>query len=176
MEATTAQRITPPAQFTPAPENAKPRPYPATSLKIIEWRWRDAQDTPPAFSRAERVRDPEDLYKRYRFLFDGLMRERFVVFLLNANMKVIAVEIVTEGTLDTSLVHPREVYRAAVRGMAAAIIIAHNHPSGNPEPSREDCQMTTQLKEAGKILSIPLQDHIIFTEDGCTSLMERGLI
>jgi len=127
------------------------------------------------FDRSEPIRSPEDMM-RYRFLFEGYTTERFVVFILNSKNTVQGVEVVSEGTLNASLVHPREVFRSAVLGLGASIIVAHNHPSGNPEPSREDIQITKQLVEAGKILDIPLHDHIIFTEEGYTSFAERGLL
>jgi len=89
---------------------------------------------------------------------------------------MIGFEIITEGILNSSLVHPREIFRGAIVATCASIIIAHNHPSGNPEPSSEDIQITKQVTEAGKIIGIPLHDHIIFTEEAFTSFAERGLI
>jgi DNA repair protein RadC len=172
----TPTRKVPPADFATAPDTMKARQYDTNRLKVIQWRWKDAENAPEYLKRAEPIRNPEDLYDNYRFLFDGLTQERFVVFLLDARNKVIAAEICTEGTLSASLIHPREVYKAAVRGIAAAIFVAHNHPSGNKEPSREDLEITRQLHEAGKILGIPLHDHLIFTGDGYTSFAERGLI
>ena len=127
------------------------------------------------FDRSQPVTSPEAM-RRYSFLFDGYTTERFVVFILNSKNVVQGVEIVSEGTLNASLVHPREVFRSAVLGLGASIIVAHNHPSGNPEPSREDITITKQLVEAGKILGIPVHDHIIFTENGYTSFADRGLL
>jgi DNA repair protein RadC len=171
-----AKKFTPDPQFTDAPREAKPRPYSSYTLKLIQWRWRDADDLPQQLKRSEPIRNPEDLFQNYKFLFDGLTHERFVVFLLNCQNKVVAAEICSEGTLNASLVHPREVYKAAVRGVAAAIILSHNHPSGNLEPSREDIEVTRQIVESGKILGIPCHDHVIFTENGYTSFAERGLM
>jgi len=93
-------------------------------------------------------------------------RETFIVLLLNTKNRIIAEEVVSVGTLSGSLVHPREVFKAAVSGSAAGIIVAHNHPSGDPEPSREDREITTRLRECGKILGIPLVDHVIVTPTG----------
>jgi DNA repair protein RadC len=134
------------------------------------------EELPLGFSRETVIRSPEDLYRQYRFLFDGLTTERFVVFILNSKNAVQAIEIVSEGTLNASLVHPRETFRAAILGIGASIIVAHNHPSGNTEPSREDIEITTQLREAGKIIGIPLHDHVIFTDQGYTSLADRGVV
>ncbi len=90
-----------------------------------------------------------------------LDRECFVVFLLNVKNKIIAKEVISLGILDGSLIHPREVYKAAVCAGAASILVAHNHPSGDPSPSGQDREVTSRLKEAGKILGIPLVDHVI---------------
>ena len=150
-------------------------PYPTVLLREIVWRFRDVEELPVGFDRSIPVTSPEAM-RRYSFLFDGYTTERFVVFILNSKNVVQAVEIVSEGTLNASLVHPREVYRSAVLGLGASIIVAHNHPSGNGEPSREDIEITRQLVEAGKILGIPLHDHIIYTEGGITSFAERGLL
>jgi len=109
-------------------------------------------------------------------LFDGEVRERFVVFWLSSANLVTGFEIISEGNLNSSIVHPREVFRGAIVATCANIIIAHNHPSGNPEPSREDINITKKLVEAGKILDVSLFDHIIFAEDKYTSLVESRLI
>ena len=154
----------------------RPTPYPAHQLRQIVWRFKDVEELPLGFDRGTVIRSPEDVYRQYRFLFEGLVQERFVVFILNSKNAVQAIEIVSEGTLNASLVHPREVFRAAILGIGASIIVAHNHPSGNLEPSREDIEITRQLVESGKIIGIPIHDHLIFTENGCTSFAERGLL
>lgn len=88
-------------------------------------------------------------------------REVFIVLLLNVKNRIIAEEIVSIGILDGALIHPREVFCAAVHEKAAGIIVAHNHPSGDPTPSIADGEVTKRLREAGKILGIPLIDHVI---------------
>jgi DNA repair protein RadC len=88
-------------------------------------------------------------------------REAFIVLLLNTKHDLIAEEIVSIGILDGSLIHPREVFKAAVCASAAAIILAHNHPSGNLQPSAQDEEVTRRLRSAGGILGIPVLDHII---------------
>ncbi len=156
---------------------ARPRVrYPLTQLKRLVWRVCDCDDVPVGFDRAP-VHAPSDLLK-YAFLFKDLPNERVVVFVLNAHNGVVAVDIVTEGTLTACLIHPREIFRAAVMGLGAAVIVAHNHPSGNPEPSSEDIAITRQLHNAGKILGIPLHDHVIMHNNGYgyTSMAERGLL
>jgi DNA repair protein RadC len=88
-------------------------------------------------------------------------RECFVVFLLNVKNRIIAKEVISLGILDGSLIHPREVFKAAVCAGAASVIVAHNHPSGDTTPSVQDREVTTRLREAGKIIGIPLVDHVI---------------
>src|SRR5262245_16154638 len=100
--------------------------------------------------------------------------ERFIALLLNGKNQVVGFVDVSRGTLTASLVHPREVFAPAIRELAAAVIVAHNHPSGDPEPSQEDIEVTKRLSEAGKILGVPLLDHIIVGGGGAfTSMRER---
>jgi len=105
-----------------------------------------------------------------------LDREQFMVILLNAKNHVIDVESVSEGTLTASLVHPREVFKAAIRRSAYAIILAHNHPSGDPSPSREDRAITERLISAGRLLGIEVLDHLIVGDGRYVSFRERGLV
>lgn len=105
----------------------------------------------------------------------GLDRENFVVLLLDTKNKVIGINTVSIGTLNSSLVHPREVFKPAILASAAALILAHNHPSGDPKPSREDIEVTKRLIEAGGLLGIQVLDHII-VGDYCVSLKEQGYI
>lgn len=109
-----------------------------------------------------------------RPLLEQETAERFVALLLNGKHRVMGFADVSRGTLTASLVHPREVFAPALRELAAALIVAHNHPSGDPEPSQEDIEVTKRLGEAGSILGIPLLDHIIVGGRGSfTSLRER---
>ena len=103
-------------------------------------------------------------------------REHLVVLVLNARSVVLAVETVSIGTLSASLVHPREVFKAAIMFNGAAIIVAHNHPSGVVDPSSEDKECTRRLKDAGKLLGIPLLDHVIVGSVKHFSFKEGGLL
>ncbi len=103
----------------------------------------------------------------------GLQRERFLALLLDGKHRLKRVERVSEGTLTTSLVHPREVFRAAIREAAAAVVAVHNHPSGDPEPSGEDLEVTRRLERAGRLLGIPLLDHVVVGGARFVSLRER---
>jgi len=122
------------------------------------------------------ISSPEDAVKSFYWLFETEPRERFVVVFLNTANGVEGYRIISEGTLNASLVGPREVYQAAINANAGALIILHNHPSGNPEPSHEDRMITKQLVEAGKIIGIPVHDHIIYAGEKYTSFAERGLL
>jgi DNA repair protein RadC len=101
-------------------------------------------------------------------------REHFVVFDLNVRNRVIARRVVHIGTLSSVDVHPREVFKPAIVNSAAAIIVAHNHPSGDPSPSRQDLEITERLREGGSLLGIPVLDHVVFASEGYVSLAERN--
>lgn len=103
-------------------------------------------------------------------------KEQFVAVMLNSKNKVIATEVISEGTLTGSLVHAREVFTPALLHHAAAVIVAHNHPSGDPQPSDEDRQVTRMLAEAGKTLGIPLLDHLIIGDGAYYSFQEYGAL
>ncbi|TEB16465.1 hypothetical protein Psfp_01293 [Pelotomaculum sp. FP] len=105
-----------------------------------------------------------------------LDREHFRALLLNTRNQVIGVDKVSVGTLNCSTVHPRELFRNAIKRSAASIILVHNHPSGDPAPSREDLDITGRLREAGKIVGIDVLDHIIIGDNRFTSFKAKGLI
>lgn len=147
------------------------------SIKTISWKFREVPAKFLHFPATNtQITCPADLFHAFKRLFDHQVRERFIVVWLSSSNHVIGYEIITEGLLNSSLVHPREVFRGAIVATCASIIIAHNHPSGNLEPSREDITITKQIVEAGKIIGIPVHDHIIFTDTTYTSFTERGLI
>ena len=100
-------------------------------------------------------------------------KEQFVVILLNNKNKVIGTEVVSEGSLSSSIVHPREVYAPAILHHAAAIMVAHNHPSGDPKPSTEDAEVTRVLARSGKVLGIPMIDHVIIGDGNYYSFLEN---
>ena len=100
-------------------------------------------------------------------------KEQFVVILLNSKNKVIGTEVVSEGSLSSSVVHPREVYAPAILHHAAAIMVAHNHPSGDPKPSLEDKEVTRMLLRSGKVLGIPMIDHVVIDDGNYYSFLEN---
>ena len=105
-----------------------------------------------------------------------LPREEFVAFLLDTRHRVIETKTISIGHLNASLVHPRELFREGVRRSAAAMILAHNHPSGDPEPSADDVRLTRRLQEAGKLLGITVLDHVIIGDNRYVSMRERGFM
>lgn len=119
------------------------------------------------------LRSPKAVFELLSPETRGLEQETFWSLLLDGKQRLRRLVAVSAGTLTASLVHPREVYRSAIREAAAALIVAHNHPSGDPEPSAEDLAVTERLRQAGEIVGIPLQDHVILGEDRFVSLRER---
>lgn len=119
-------------------------------------------------------RSPDDVDRYLRPLVRDLDVERFHVFCLDARHRIRRAELVSIGTLTASLVHPREVFRVAVREAAAAILLAHNHPSGDPTPSTEDAAVTKRLSEAGRLIGIRVLDHVIVAASGFYSFREAG--
>ncbi len=124
----------------------------------------------------DRVRSPRDVYKRFELRLRDLRQEEFHVLLLNTQNAVIREVMVTRGILDASVVHPREVFAPALAESAAAVILVHNHPSGDPTPSPADREVTQQLLEAGRILGIPVRDHVVVGNGRFISFLDLGLI
>jgi DNA repair protein RadC len=118
---------------------------------------------------------PRDIWDELRDVRDQ-KKEHFVVFYLDTRNQEIKRDIVSIGTLNYNLVHPREVFEPAVKNLAASVIVAHNHPSGCLEPSDEDLSLTKRLAQAGKLLGIELLDHIIVTKEGFMSFKQKGLL
>lgn len=122
------------------------------------------------------IRSPEDAVNYLMGLISNLEQEHFVVMFLNTKNVVIKHKVIFIGSLNSSIVHPREIFREAVRLSSASIIISHNHPSGDPTPSREDIHVTKRLSEAGNLMGIEVLDHIIIGENKHISLKEKGYL
>jgi DNA repair protein RadC len=122
------------------------------------------------------IRSPSDVYRHFHPSLRDARQERFVVVLLDARQRVLRSEVISQGTLTASLVHPREVFRPALRDAAAALVLVHNHPSGDPTPSTEDREVTARLASAGEILGIRVVDHVVVAERGFCSLREEGAL
>ena len=128
----------------------------------------------PTAPRAMRaIRGPEDVNDVCRGLRSRRFEE-FHVLLLNARHEVMRRVMVSRGSLNASIVHPREVFRPAILASAASIVLVHNHPSGDPEPSEEDLSITRRLAQAGELLGIGVLDHVIIAKHGFVSLRARG--
>jgi len=123
-----------------------------------------------------KIRGPEDVFHLLKERVSREEVEVFYVIVLDSQSRPRALHEVTRGILSSSLVHPREVFRLAVAFNAAGIIVAHNHPSGDPTPSGDDRAMTKQLVEAGRVLDIPVNDHVIVGEERYLSFASAGLL
>jgi len=125
-----------------------------------------------------RLTTPEQAARAFVEILGNPDREYFVALLVDGKNRISGLHVVSEGTLNQSLVHPREVYKAAILANSAAIILAHNHPTGDVTPSKEDREITRRLKEAGDLLGIRVLDHIIVdTDSGASnSFVEMGLL
>ncbi len=122
-----------------------------------------------------RLDTPIQAYKLFRDSYAYAKQENFIVVLQDVKGYLICWEVVAVGTLTETLVHPREVFYPAIRHKAATLLVVHNHPSGDPEPSEEDLAITRKLCEVGKVMDIPLVDHLIITPTKYVSLRERGI-
>jgi DNA repair protein RadC len=118
---------------------------------------------------------PEDIWEKLKDYREH-KKEHFIIFYLDSRNREIKNEVVSVGSLNANLVHPREVFEPAVKNLAAQVILAHNHPSGDPEPSEDDLALNKRLAEAGKILGIEVIDHIIIAKSGYLSFKEKGLL
>ncbi|MFV1985914.1 MAG: DNA repair protein RadC [Gemmatimonadota bacterium] len=122
-----------------------------------------------------RISGPRDVYGRLGPLLRDRKQEEFWVLHLDTQNRILIERCLTIGLLNSSLVHPREVFAPAITAGAASLILAHNHPSGDPEPSPEDIAVTRQLVESGRLLGIPVRDHVVMGDRGYVSLADRGL-
>ncbi|MCX6170163.1 MAG: JAB domain-containing protein [Ignavibacteriales bacterium] len=147
-------------------------------FKTLVWTFKDTSIKYPEYSELPRkkITSPQDFYNLFNPLLKEESKEVFLVSWLSSANRVQGFEIISSGSLTASVVDPRAVFRSAIVANCANIIIAHNHPSGNTEPSNEDISITKKLVEVGKIIEINIFDHIIFAEDKYTSFVERRLL
>jgi DNA repair protein RadC len=123
-----------------------------------------------------KIGSPTDAVELIRDFIENSDREQLIVCCLDTKNQPTAIHTVSIGSLNSSIVHPREVFKAAILANASSIIIYHNHPSGDSSPSSEDINITTRLKESGKIIGIELLDHIIVGDNNFVSIKEKGII
>ena len=123
-----------------------------------------------------KISSPQDIAEIFIPILRDEIKEKFIVVCLNSANRVIKYETISVGNLNSSVVHPREIFKVAIDNSSASIILIHNHPSGNPEPSNEDIRLTKKIVESGKILDIPVFDHLIIAGETYTSFVEKRLI
>jgi DNA repair protein RadC len=135
-------------------------------LKII-------RERKQGYGSIRRIRDAAQVYDAFREDFSELDREMFLTLLLDGKNQVLGFNIVSVGSLTAALVHPREVFTPALLGNAAAVILVHNHPSGDPEPSAEDRALTARLRQVGDLVGIRVLDHVVVGDGSFVSMAER---
>ena len=122
------------------------------------------------------ISSPKDAYEMIKEQLEGLDREQFIIACLNTKNEPTNISVISVGTLNKAIVHPREVFKTAILSNAASIMAFHNHPSGEITPSQQDIQLTNRLYEAGELLGIKLLDHLIIGDGTFTSLKEKGYL
>jgi DNA repair protein RadC len=127
------------------------------------------------FSLGTRYTAPQQVFETFKFLMLET-KEMFLTLHLDGKNRVVCVDLVSVGSLNQSIVHPREVFKTALLSNAAAVLLIHQHPTGDPSPSAEDIAITRRLKEAGELLGLHVLDHIIIGQDQYLSFVERGLL
>lgn len=130
----------------------------------------------PGYGPASAIRTSAEVYAAFRARFEAADREEFLALFLDGKNRLQGFHVVSVGTLTTSLVHPREVFKAAILANAAALIVVHGHPSGDPTPSVEDRAITRRLKEAGELLGIGLLDHVVIGDRRYVSFADQSLL
>jgi DNA repair protein RadC len=130
----------------------------------------------PGFEVREQITNPTDVYDFLGEYFEDKDREHMVALFLDTANTVIGMTVMSVGSLSGAYCEPRAVFGPAMLTNAAAVILAHNHPSGNPEFSRDDINVTKKMRKAGKVMSIPVHDHLLFVEDRHVSMANRGIV
>lgn len=162
------------AELSLAELAAKPGLGIAKSASLLAAREVGCRLAESRLDRGTAIESPEDVHRHFSQRMRWCHQEHFMVLLLDGRNCVMRQSRISQGTLNASLVHPREVFRCAVREAAAALILVHNHPSGDPTPSHEDLEITDRLVEAGRVLGIRVLDHVVIAEARFYSFRERG--
>ena len=126
--------------------------------------------------QTRQILSPSDAYEMIKEQLEGLDREQFIIACLNTKNEPTNITVVSVGSLNKAIVHPREVFKTAILSNASSIMAFHNHPSGDTTPSDQDIQLTHRLSESGELLGIKLLDHLIVGDDSFTSLKEKGYL
>ena len=146
----------------------------ACKLKAVFKLGEKAQTTSTKYG--QKIESPKDVFELLKNDLGDKKKEHFKILSLDSRNKLISIDDVSIGTINASLVHPREVFKTAIQHLAVSIILVHNHPSGDPEPSKADLEITKRIVEAGKIMGIEVRDHIIITKTKFLSFKQKGLI
>lgn len=144
--------------------------------KVPEYKVMLVRDSGTITAPKKAIKSPDDVSSVFQSYIDGMDREVFVIAMLDRKGNLLGLNTVSVGGLFSAPVHPREVFKPAIIIGAASIILCHNHPSGNSDPSKEDIDVTKRLAEAGELLGIEILDHVVIGDGGYTSLKSRGLI
>jgi len=123
-----------------------------------------------------KIKNAEDVYNYFKDTLANKNKEHFIALFLDTKNRIIGEEVVSVDTLNSSIIHPREVFSSAIKASASSVVIVHNHPSGDCKPSEEDKQITKMLCDAGKILGIKVLDHVIIGKDGFIEVKENGVM
>ena len=122
------------------------------------------------------IRTPEDVVNILSADYDAAVVEMAQMLALDTKNKIIGIFVISTGSLNASIIHPRDIFQRAILSNAASVILVHNHPSGDPTPSSEDIELTNKLVQVGKMMDIPILDHVVIGEGKFVSLKERGII
>lgn len=152
-------------------QSAKSKSHPAKRVDIVSLRM--VKETSLLYKNRS-IKSPEDGFHLFKQFLGELDRESFIVMCLEVKNNPTHISVCHIGSLNSSIVHPREVMKTAILSNACSIIVAHNHPSGNATPSSEDIEVTKRLKEAGELIGIEVLDHLIIGEEEFDSLKEKG--
>lgn len=160
--------------FSTETVTTKPRSIKFKQIKAVYETLTVREEIGRYFEQGTRFTSPEQIFNIFRFLANET-KEYFITIHLDGKNRILCIDQVSAGSLNQSIVHPREVFKTALVSSAAAIVLMHNHPSGDPTPSREDTEITRRLKEAGDLLGIRVLDHMIIGET-YMSFVEMGLL
>ena len=122
------------------------------------------------------IRTPEDVVNILSADYDVAVVEMAQMLALDTKNKIIGIFVISTGSLNASIIHPRDIFQRAILSNAASVILAHNHPSGDPTPSSEDIELTNKLVQVGKMMDLPILDHVVIGDGKFVSLKERGII
>ncbi len=161
--------------FETSDNNSKPKAVRFRQIKAV-YETMTVKDSVSSYLKTgTRCSAPREVYETFRFLMQET-KEVFLTLHLDGKNRIIALDMVSIGSLNQSIVHPREVFKSACLSNAAAVILIHQHPTGDPTPSREDISITNRLKEAGELMGIKVLDHIIVGDGAYHSFVEQGLV